>query len=170
MTPVEMPAALAQRPQYKGMPVPANVYVDPDGVPDFAVIDAAVAQKLIRRGECAMCGKAMSPPYAFIGGENSINLGWFNDGPMHIECAEYASQVCPFVSGEKRSHRDGFKTHEGVDMAVLPFAAKADKENQPRMGILIVKSYKLTRVRARGTDVYVIETLGSIAVRWVDAK
>lgn len=143
-TMTDIPKQLAKRPQWHGMPVPVTVKIRPDGVPDFTAIDWKLARRLAYSRCCGLCGGAIRGPVAFIGGPVSIANRRFADGPMHAECAEYAAEVCPFVSGDHRRYRDG-----------LP-------EGRPeRMGILYAQDFVVQR---DGT----IATTPALNVRWVE--
>jgi hypothetical protein len=85
----------------RGYPIPYGVTVGTDGKPDFRVIDEAKLVLCIKERRCAICGKVMNGPMAFVGGPRSIQGHLFTDGPMHPPCAHYAIQVCPFLAAPK---------------------------------------------------------------------
>ena len=125
------PKRLQRRPHWRGMPIPANVRIRPDGTPDFADIDVAESIRLGEARLCALCGERMGWIVAFVGGEMAIANGGFNDGPMHRSCARYAFSACPHVSGSHRHYRGGDDNPEG---ALSSAVAR-------RMGILLTDEY-----------------------------
>jgi hypothetical protein len=95
---VPMPPRIARLPQWGGMPVPWSAYRTAEGVPDFRVVDALKNLEMATRKLCTVCGVALGARVAFIGGPISIGNHTFFDGPMHRECAEYSSKVCPYLA------------------------------------------------------------------------
>lgn len=94
-----IPERMKRFPLWNGFPVHFTVFRDKQGVPDFQVMYETRRIECFRKNWCHLCGRNLAPgPYHFIGSEKCIRLRAFIDGPMHIECAEYAAKVCPFLS------------------------------------------------------------------------
>lgn len=98
----------------------------PKGRPlDFRVLNVRNHVEIANKNLCAICGKKNGYWLSFIGGPMCIKgpssdgmrtmldhdeipdpqgswlkgtFGIFGDGPMHRECAEYAMQVCPYLT------------------------------------------------------------------------
>jgi hypothetical protein len=58
--------------------------------------------RCLRDKLCAICGRRLGEYCYFIGGPLSKKNRLFVDPAMHKHCAEFASKVCPFVSGQKQ--------------------------------------------------------------------
>jgi hypothetical protein len=95
---VPIPHRLKRFPTYRGYPVHFTVYVSQDGIPNFKSMDESRRMKAFEENLCHLCGWKLRPPFAFIGGPESVKAHRFVDGPMHVDCAEYAAKVCPFLS------------------------------------------------------------------------
>jgi hypothetical protein len=93
----------------RGYPVPYLVLLDSDGRPQFAVNDSRRVEESWRKGLCSICGKRLlrtprgQREQWFIGGSRCFlhEAGAFLDPPMHLECAEYALAVCPFLAARR---------------------------------------------------------------------
>lgn len=100
-----IPPKLRPRPRdIHGRPIPFTNLIRADGTPDFRVLDAEKVKKCAREKLCALCGTRLGVHVFFIGGDGSANQGIFTDGPMHKECAEFASRACPFVALEQSQY------------------------------------------------------------------
>lgn len=92
-----MPPAIARlEKDRRGYPIPYTVmYVN--GTPDFAMVDPEKWVRLTRIKGCGICGKPLLGRMYFVGGPSCVLNMVFFDHPMHLECATYALQVCPFL-------------------------------------------------------------------------
>lgn len=97
---VKIPEALAQRPQYKGFPVPF-VVLWADGVPDFKELDPERTRQALTERLCGLCGTKMGNKVCFVGGQLSLLNKIYTDPPNHEDCAVYAAQVCPHLAAGK---------------------------------------------------------------------
>jgi len=96
---VVIPERLKDFPLYKGRYlVHYTVYVDPDGKPDFRVVDEANRMNALTYDLCHLCGQTLDRPVVFIGGPLCAENLVFMDGPMHEECALYSVKVCPYLA------------------------------------------------------------------------
>lgn len=95
---IEIPERLKRFQLWKGYVVHFTVFIKPDGSPDFKVMNEDNRVRCFEKNWCHLCGLRMWPPYAFIGGPLCVEHRSFVDGPMHVDCAEYAARVCPFLS------------------------------------------------------------------------
>lgn len=99
----------------RGYPVPFLVVVDKSGLPQFTINDVRKVQQCIGKKLCAICGKRFDRnPVSFkkdemwfVGGSRCFTHqhGAFLDPPAHLECAEYALRVCPFLAAPHYSGR-----------------------------------------------------------------
>jgi hypothetical protein len=98
---VQLPELMKALPKdRRGYPVPANVQVDPDGTPHFAINPEAVRQRLLREDRCSICGTKLLRGRWMVGGPASAFHpdGAYQDPPVHYECGRYALQVCPYLA------------------------------------------------------------------------
>jgi hypothetical protein len=93
-----MPRRIAALPRHKGLPVPAMVQFDSQGVPDFKVIDMEKWGRLVGLRGCGICGATMGARVWFVGGPLAFTNGVFTDLPMHEDCAVYALRTCPYLA------------------------------------------------------------------------
>ncbi len=84
----------------RGYPIPANVEVDPDGTPHFAINPVSVRERLLREDRCSICGGKLLRGRWMVGGPASAfhPNGAYQDPPVHHECGRYALQVCPYLA------------------------------------------------------------------------
>jgi len=99
---VPLPMRLRTRPRDAlSYPIPWIVVIDRAGQPQFTINDHSRVVEAARKRLCALCGKRHDPDGAwFIGGPRCFlhPQGAFLDPPAHLECAEYALRVCPFLA------------------------------------------------------------------------
>lgn len=84
----------------RGYPIPYIAMRDKDGRAHFTVTDENRRQEVIKKGLCGICGRKLLKRKALIGGPSAVfhpNAGAFLDPSMHLECARYALQVCPYI-------------------------------------------------------------------------
>jgi hypothetical protein len=94
----QMPRRIAALPRHRGLPVPAMVQFDAEGVPDFKVIDMEKWIALVRARGCGICGATIGARAWFVGGPACFSHRLFTDLPMHEDCAHFALQTCPYLA------------------------------------------------------------------------
>ena len=89
---------LARRPlDSRGLPIPYITMII-DGKPDFKVTDMEMRMNAIRDNICGICGGELDDEIVFIGGPISCTQSFlFFDPPMHLECAEFSTKICPEI-------------------------------------------------------------------------
>jgi hypothetical protein len=118
-TGVTIPEFLSHLKTHRGLPVPFTQAIF-DGMPDFRTADPEKVAQCVQDKLCAICGRRLGEKSYFICGALSKVSRLFTDPPMHKQCAEFAAQMCPFISGKKSeySHRpvnpNAGKVHEMV--------------------------------------------------------
>lgn len=95
---IPQPERLQRRPQHHGMPIPYTSLMLPDGTPDFRVTDYQAWVDVVTNRKCALCGESADLLLWFIGGAKCAEYRCFFDPAMHIDCALYAIEVCPFLA------------------------------------------------------------------------
>lgn len=90
---------------------------------DFRFAITERVEECARRKLCGVCGKPLGYWIAFVGGPLSVKNKAFTDPPMHVECATYAVQVCPFMVARSVPRRE-----DGTIFGPVPLAerGKAD--------------------------------------------
>lgn len=112
VTDVPIPIWMAKLPKDKrGYPIPVNVLMDDESRPHFPVTDERKRQDLILKDKCAICGGGLLKRKALVGGPRNAfqEKGAYIDSPMHIECAHYALQVCPYLAAPHYNKLIDFK-------------------------------------------------------------
>jgi len=123
---VPIPPGVTARPRdTRGFPITFVTLIQSDGRPDFTTIDGEKILRCVEEGLCGVCGEDLPELYesgrqlAFIGGPLSCGNQNFLDPPMHVECAEYAMQVCPHIVIDtsrysKPKEGEGRELYQGV--------------------------------------------------------
>lgn len=148
MKEVEIPDRLKGFPFYKGMLIHFTVFVGDDGIPDFIVVNENNRLKCMEGRLCALCGQKLEREIVFIGGDKSIKDSLFLDGPMHHECALYATKVCPYLKIETWQHTNREARHKdqpGIVMMNIPEVAAG----RPRMGWYVTDGYEVVKINGR---------------------
>jgi hypothetical protein len=138
----EVPRRMRDLPEFKGLPIPFSTYVDRLGVPDFRVNDTLKMERIVKERLCSLCGKPLKLDgrvFCFIGGPKCEENHLFVDGPMHKECARYATKACPFLSNADYS----YATHPSrVERAGESFAKIQMPAERPfKMGVFYADNF-----------------------------
>lgn len=89
----------------RGYPVPYFVeWVD--GKPDFRLVDHQKVIKCVVKRRCFICGEPLGKYMAFVSGPSSTLHRVSHEPPSHVECAEYAVRVCPFMVNPLARYRE----------------------------------------------------------------
>ena len=112
---IEVPKTMQARPTYGGYIVPYFVawYLDnkpchekmPGAIPSFVTIDVIRATHCRTQGLCWCCGKMLGAHKWFVFGPASAVAQQSVEPPSHMDCAQYAVQVCPFILNPDRQMR-----------------------------------------------------------------
>ena len=86
---------------------------------------------------CGVCGEPLGVRVAFVGGERSIANRLFSDLPMHLDCARYALQVCPFLAAPKFHYQNKVPDGTAVNLHV-------SEERPKRFGLGVTRGYRPT--------------------------
>lgn len=137
---VRLPSRMAHLPKNEsGYVVPFFVaYVG--GKPDFRIMDPTKLYKAHRFGLCWLCGGVLGAYRAFVSGPMCGINRTSSEPPSHIECAEYAVRVCPFMINPEARRREK-KLPEHAEMAGIGL-----KRNPGVSMIWVTKQYKAMRV------------------------
>lgn len=109
--------------------------------------DPAKVAACAKRRRCMLCGEkfAKGEPFAFIGYESAQVGDCFSDPWLHVRCAEYTAEACPFIAGRRteikrgpKAERDWLNAKERTFRIVIARRAGA---HQDRMGTWHFKGY-----------------------------
>lgn len=133
--PSEIPEFLWHLPVWKGLPVPFTV-LWVDGVPDFRVIDHEKKRQCVMQRLCAICGHKLGEYAWFVGGPKSLTeSNLFSDPPQHKQCAEYAIQTCPFLSGKTTESNAARPIPEGAGVNPIISSTRSEKVGMRRASV-----------------------------------
>lgn len=125
----------------RGLPVPRmNEFGDGH---DFTAINGewvlgtAAADRL-----CGVCGQGLEYWIAFVGGPASTSSRHYVDPPMHEECAEAATRLCPHLAIQRHARAP---EHRVVQGAHTPEGFAEDKPAE--FFIAMCRDFTLTRLR-----------------------
>jgi hypothetical protein len=95
----------------RGYPIPFIVMRDEHNKPIFTMNDPRLVRECVRKGLCSICGKKLGQDRWFVSGSRAFLHpdGLFIDPPIHLECAEFALRVCPFLAATGWSKAIGMK-------------------------------------------------------------
>lgn len=131
------PARLAARPHHGAFPIPYVTHVDARGVPDFRTHDEERRNECAEDELCQLCGQRLDPIVVFIGFAHANRTAVFGEPPMHLECAEWAIEVCPWLAGRGYSDR-WHKAAKEIHVAPRPIDARR---------VVLVKSHGYSLIR-----------------------
>lgn len=98
---VPIPARMARLPLDKrGYPIPWNTATGKGNVPLFIINDTHRHLAALEFELCGICSDPLDRVRWFVGGPGSAFHpdGWYQDLPLHHECAHYALAVCPWLA------------------------------------------------------------------------
>jgi len=122
---LKIPKFLAHLKTYSGYPVPFT-QLWTLASPDFSAVDLEHCARCLRDKLCAICGRRLGEYCYFIGGPLSKKNRLFVDPAMHKQCAEFASQTCPFLSGQKLEYSNCSAEHKDALLTKVPMAPRPD--------------------------------------------
>lgn len=89
----------------RGYPVPWFVAWQ-DGKPEFRAMDGEKWIRAVRQKLCWVCGQALGVYKTFVAGPMCGINRTSAEPPCHLECAQWSSRNCPFLSNPQQSRRD----------------------------------------------------------------
>jgi hypothetical protein len=112
---------LASRPTVGGLVRPWVNVVLADGGTDFRQTHGSNWRNAWLNRLCQVDGQKLTTPMVFLGGPNQVaEGGFFDEPPLHPECAAYASKACPMISGRMSHYRGTPSATEGRRGQVCP--------------------------------------------------
>lgn len=86
------------------------------GKADFRVIDPVKMRRCVHQNLCWLCGGVLARTVAYVIGPMCAINRTSSEPPSHVECAEYAAQVCPFLTMPKAQRREANLPVDGQEM------------------------------------------------------
>ncbi len=131
--------------QMKNLPLVEGGYRKPWFVKgeDFRVTDGEKAWLSVSKKACWICGNPfIEPTYAMVGDAMSATIRIYTEPPCHIECAEYAMQVCPFILYPNAKRRTaGLQAEDLLENQKKNAAVKVGSENPGEFYITLVSDF-----------------------------
>ncbi len=109
-----IPASCAHRPTTGGLVVPWVNTVLADGGVDFRSPHHTKYERAWTECRCQTCGQPTGRPAVLFGGPNQLRDCRFDEPPLCVACALYASRACPMVAGRMPSYADRARVSEGA--------------------------------------------------------
>jgi hypothetical protein len=105
----------------RGRPIPATVWYDGEGQPQFTINDSTVVARLLREDRCGICGMQLLRVRWFVGGPLSAfhPQGAYFDLPMHRNCMHYALRVCPYLAAPNYAKRIDIRKVRGPSQVFI---------------------------------------------------
>ena len=100
----------------KGYPLTYDLMLDPDGRP--MKVDSLLEVLVMYRRRCGICGDNLHKECAFIGGPEQARTGRFFTPALHVDCARFAFEICPFISNPKWKAHSGMKSERPDEFVV----------------------------------------------------
>lgn len=129
----------------KGLPVTEGGYRKPWFVKgdDFRITDSDKAGLSVSKKACWICGNPFETSrYAMVGDAMSATIRIYKEPPCHVECAEYAMQVCPFILYPKAKRRTaGLSYEDSLEYANEGAAIEVNADNPGEFYITVVSDF-----------------------------
>ena len=123
-----IPPLLAERPLFRGFPVPWVALTGADGTPDFRLVDGDKRERCATARVCQLCGNPIGQYCYFTGGSQAAEHLQYFEPPAHLSCLLYAMQTCPFIAGkvEHTPVETVAARHAGSGVKIMPDATYKD--------------------------------------------
>lgn len=110
---------------------------------DFRVTDGDKAALSVTKQACWICGGAFAEPkFAMVGDALSAAARIYREPPCHVECAEYAMQVCPFILYPNAKRREaGLDFEDTLDHGNENASVQVAPENPGEFFISVVSHF-----------------------------
>ncbi len=135
--------------QMKNLPLTEGGYLKPWFVrdDDFRITDGKKASLSVMKKACWICGNPfVCPKYAMVGDAMSAAVRIYKEPPCHLECAEYAMQVCPFILYPNAKRRAaGLDYEDTVDHLNEGAAIELQADNPGEFYISLVSDFTYHR-------------------------
>lgn len=143
MEQIPIPKRLQKRPLYKGLPITFVTFVGPDGMPDFKVLDGIKRRTAVVQNLCGLCGEPNEKIIVLIGGVECSQSHLFLDPAMHVECAQYAVKVCPYLALPNHDYSKADPKHLQDGQSVIRTHEEVNPHRPEKLALFYARSYDL---------------------------
>jgi hypothetical protein len=145
----------------RGFVVPWFAWHDEKGRPHISILDQEKWVEAVRRNRCWLCGLPLGVFKAFVVGPINVITRTVTEPPSHLDCAEYAMRVCPFLSSPAMRRRRPPERFVDED-CIVGHNGQRPAPNPGVFALWITRSYTLGRLR----DKLVITIGDPVSVAW----
>lgn len=125
---------------------------------DFRIADENKKRECIKRSLCWVCGEFLGSNKVFVCGPVTTITRTHSEPPCHKDCAEWATQICPFLAHANKERREKDLPEGVVGLG------EAHLKRNPKVTVLwCCKKYKT--FRGNGSDL--IEVGEPEWVQWI---
>lgn len=114
---------------------------------DFRVVDSKKAAYAVTKKACWICGTPFTGgQYAMVCSPVSAMFRVFKEPPCHLECAEYAIQVCPFLLYPNAKRREaGLPDESKLETVNQNLQVKIAAENPGEYYLVVVNDFEFNQ-------------------------
>jgi len=153
-----MPPRIQARPKdHRGYPITYVTAIFEDGRADFTTLDEDRVGHVLQERLCGICAQPHENLVAGIATTEEVESGIFRDPPMHVECAEYALRVCPFLADHNMRYMPAELKPEGIALLGPDFiptevnrvAVTEKRERSKNYEMVVFENYTFGRTARR---------------------
>jgi hypothetical protein len=130
----------------RGFVVPWFAWHDDTGGLHISVLDQKKWCEAVDRDRCWLCGQPLGVFKAFVVAPINVVTRTVTEPPSHLDCAEYAMRVCPFLSNPAMRRRQHPERHVDQD-CLVGHAGQRPAPNPGVFALWVTRSYALGRLR-----------------------
>jgi hypothetical protein len=130
----------------RGFVVPWFACHDDTGRPHISLRDDEKWWEAVRRDRCWLCGQPLAVFKAFVATPSNVVMRVVFEPPSHLDCAEYAMRVCPYLSNPAIRRMQHAERHVDQDWLVR-HAGQRPAPNPGVFAVWVTRSYTLARLR-----------------------
>jgi hypothetical protein len=124
----------------RGFVVPWFAWHDDMGRPHIPILDPRKWWEAVGRNRCWLCGKPLGVFKAFVAAPIEVLMRTVPEPPSHPDCAEYAMQVCPFLSNPAMRRMQHAERHVDQD-CLVSHAGQRAAPNPGVFALWMTRSY-----------------------------
>jgi hypothetical protein len=130
----------------RGFVVPWFAWHEDVGRPHISISDQEKWCEAVRRDRCWLCGQPLGVFKTFVAATINVVTRTVFEPPSHLDCAEYAMRVCPFLSNPAMRRRQHAERHVDQD-CIIGHAGQRPAPNPGVFVLWVTRSYTLGRLR-----------------------
>jgi hypothetical protein len=130
----------------RGFVVPWFAWHDDTGRPHISLLDQEKWWEAVRRDRCWVCGQPLGVFKTFVAAPSNVLAWTVFEPPSHLDCAEYAVRVCPFLSNRAMRRMQHAERHVEQD-CLVGHAGQRPAPNPGVSALWVTRSYTPGRLR-----------------------